>query len=74
MAVNDEHHKYVKSKAEDYAAQALSNIGKRDISIELSDYTSGSVDGWEDDMLPYGGNYKTTIGEYLVLINNSKLV
>ena len=52
-------------KAQDYVKDVLRDMSNRDIDIELSDYVSGSVYGWDDDCIPYGADGDTKTKEYM---------
>ena len=51
--------------AQDCVENVLRDMSKCDIEIDLSDYISGSVYGWDDDCIPYGGDGATKIGKLI---------
>ena len=45
--------------------EAIRDIGSHELDIYVSAYKPGSVDNWDDECIPYGGDGNTTTGEYL---------
>ena len=52
--------------AADYYMKAIQDSSSDCIDINIDPYTSGCIDGWDDDIEPYGDDSaEKTTGEYL---------
>lgn len=51
-------------KAQDFVSDALADMNKRDIFIKILPYRKGSVNDWDEDLIPYGGDGETVTRDY----------
>lgn len=66
IAVEDDYSEIdVVPVALDFAHEALRDISKYDLDIDIDDYRPSSLSGWDGKCIPYGGDGNTTTEEYL---------
>lgn len=50
--------------ARNNSQEAFKDVDLYQFDVDIEDYEEGSVDGWADDCIPYGGDGNTPTGEY----------
>ena len=50
--------------AREFARDACGDVGREDFDITISEYAPGSVQNWDGECIPYGGDGNTRTREY----------
>jgi hypothetical protein len=50
--------------AREFACEACRDVGREDLDITISEYTPGSVQNWDGECIPYGGDGNTRTSEF----------